>query len=405
MATDSPSATRALSPPACGPDVSSAEPRARLLLARLVGIGYVCFFLLLLPEIRAQSELVAGWWTPAAVVLLFGPGFVLGVLAFVGDGRWIGVCAGLCAAGYLVGAATWPIAWTGTSLDDGTRLWFSAFPGLASLAAAAVWRVWQVFAHLAVAVAGSLAIDYMAVAQPDGSLLPGIFFGFGYSSLFVATAVMAIRTGRLLDRTRDETHRAAVMAATVRARLTEQKRFDALTHDAVMATLLAASRRLPDVGLAGQARKALGQIDALRTGASGSQDVSAALGRLREVVANIDAAVPMTVHVHADMVEGRLSSDGVDTIGAALAEALRNSLRHAGADVDRVVDIAFDPGLLRVKVIDTGCGFDPDRVAPHRLGLSGSIRGRMRQLPGGSSTIESRPGAGTRVELVWRLSE
>jgi signal transduction histidine kinase len=88
-------------------------------------------------------------------------------------------------------------------------------------------------------------------------------------------------------------------------------------------------------------------------------------------------------------------------ISAATAEALSNSVRHAG-EVYRAMAVTVRPGMVEVEVRDDGPGFDPDRVGADRLGVSGSIIGRMSRLPGGYARIDSDRGRGTTVVLGWR---
>jgi signal transduction histidine kinase len=61
------------------------------------------------------------------------------------------------------------------------------------------------------------------------------------------------------------------------------------------------------------------------------------------------------------------------------------------------------PGQVLVSVRDEGPGLQPGRLAEAeaegRLGVSGSIRGRMADL-GGAAELRSSPGAGTEWELV-----
>jgi len=61
-----------------------------------------------------------------------------------------------------------------------------------------------------------------------------------------------------------------------------------------------------------------------------------------------------------------------------------------------------EPGLVTVTVRDDGPGIADGRLAEAaaagRLGVSHSIRGRLRDL-GGCATISSVPGEGTEVEF------
>lgn len=80
------------------------------------------------------------------------------------------------------------------------------------------------------------------------------------------------------------------------------------------------------------------------------------------------------------------------------SEALSNALRHAGATA---IDVSLDTGgdAVRLSVADDGAGFDLPAVAraSRRLGLT-SMRERAEAL-GGTLSIDTAPGAGTRVTL------
>jgi PAS domain S-box-containing protein len=78
-------------------------------------------------------------------------------------------------------------------------------------------------------------------------------------------------------------------------------------------------------------------------------------------------------------------------------EALRNIVRHANARYATVL-ISAAQGGLHLSIEDDGVGFDPKTVgAKARLGLV-SMQERVR-LVGGSLTIHSEPGNGTRIDL------
>ncbi|HVQ92363.1 MAG TPA: ATP-binding protein [Mycobacteriales bacterium] len=84
-------------------------------------------------------------------------------------------------------------------------------------------------------------------------------------------------------------------------------------------------------------------------------------------------------------------------LAGAVAEALRNVARHAGAD--RVSLRAWPTGGgVRVELADDGRGFDPALVPAQRRGLRESVVARLARV-GGSAAITSQPGAGTRIVL------
>ncbi len=77
-------------------------------------------------------------------------------------------------------------------------------------------------------------------------------------------------------------------------------------------------------------------------------------------------------------------------------EAMTNVARHAEATVVGV-RLAIGDGLITLRVVDNGRGFDVATVGRDSFGLA-SIRERA-ELIGGRVRIASRPGAGTRVVL------
>jgi len=80
-------------------------------------------------------------------------------------------------------------------------------------------------------------------------------------------------------------------------------------------------------------------------------------------------------------------------------EALANVQRHAGARSVRVV-IECEDSQYTVRIEDDGSGFEPGTTAGgEHFGLA-IMRERASRL-GGALTVDSRPGAGTRVRLSF----
>jgi signal transduction histidine kinase len=119
---------------------------------------------------------------------------------------------------------------------------------------------------------------------------------------------------------------------------------------------------------------------------------------LREAIerAAEDAADALGIVVECEIeLPGELEAS-VETTGYRLIqEALTNVARHAAAS--RVeVEVRPGPGRLEIRIEDDGQGFDPAARTEKSRGLVG-MRERV-ELLGGTLTIHSAPGEGTRIE-------
>jgi signal transduction histidine kinase len=91
----------------------------------------------------------------------------------------------------------------------------------------------------------------------------------------------------------------------------------------------------------------------------------------------------------------------LSAILAATREATVNAAKWSGAAVISVF-AEVEPDKVSVAVRDRGKGFDPEAVPGDRKGVAESIRGRMSRH-GGTATVQSAPGEGTKVTLEMRL--
>jgi signal transduction histidine kinase len=79
-------------------------------------------------------------------------------------------------------------------------------------------------------------------------------------------------------------------------------------------------------------------------------------------------------------------------------EALNNIVKHAHARL-AAVRLVRRPDAIELAVSDDGRGFDAATVPAGHLGL-GIMRERVEAI-GGQLSIDSEPGGGTRVRVVW----
>ena len=77
------------------------------------------------------------------------------------------------------------------------------------------------------------------------------------------------------------------------------------------------------------------------------------------------------------------------------AEAVTNAARHSGAETLRVYLERVEAGM-RLEIVDDGSGFD-DQQPRRGFGLV-TMKDRAEGL-GGKLRVDTRRGAGTRVEL------
>lgn len=118
---------------------------------------------------------------------------------------------------------------------------------------------------------------------------------------------------------------------------------------------------------------------------------------IESLVADARLEIPEVTFTHR-LPEQRLPASLETTIFRVVQECLTNSRRHAGARSAAIL-LDWSPHGAHLRVSDDGCGFDPQRVPEDRFGIEG-IRQRCR-LVGGEPRIESAPGQGTSVDVVF----
>ncbi|MGW0007058.1 ATP-binding protein [Nocardia grenadensis] len=417
--------------PAIGPDVSWDRPRgARRVLRTVFGPGrdsgsgpaadrvLRAFGLVIglvgtiaglfeLPEIIVQYRLVPWVWAVVTVLVAFGLLPVLAVVSLVAEARVIRPVAGAAALGYLTAMFLVLVHYAEIEAAPGP-IWAHRLLVIGVLVAALAWSPLFVGGYLAVVAALPGTSRYFLL---DGISLAQLFDSFARDGvlclLFLWCVAYARRAGVRVDREAMRSSELAAAVAGAAARERERARFAALIHDAVLSTLLDASRTAgPSPVLRKQAQRALDQLDETRIAEAQPEalDADSVAGFLRSAVYEVSRDIEFTARRGADGAAVRVPLTAAGTLAAALAEATRNSLRHAvvpGRVVRHSVAVTVGAGGLRVVVRDDGAGFDPRAVPVDRLGLSVSILGRMRQLSGGAGFVESEPGKGTTVTLMW----
>jgi GAF domain-containing protein/HAMP domain-containing protein/anti-sigma regulatory factor (Ser/Thr protein kinase) len=201
-------------------------------------------------------------------------------------------------------------------------------------------------------------------------------------------------------------------------------------HDAVTQTLFSASliaEALPDLweGDQEEGRQLLGELRQLSRGALA--EMRTLLMELRPA-ALVEANLSDLLRQLGEAVTGRTGVPVIVSVEDVCAlptdvhvafyrivqETLNNAVKHANASQVTVSlrCLSLPPRPFQVEspgegvelsICDDGRGFDPRNILPDRLGL-GIIRERAQAI-GATLQIESQPGRGTQVTVVWKEEE
>ena len=231
-------------------------------------------------------------------------------------------------------------------------------------------------------------------------------------ALFASQAAIAIENARLFEQVRAGRERLWILSRRlVEVQEAERRQIARELHDQIGQALtgltlaLEMSTRLPPH----QVRSSLGEAQAIATDLMArvrdlSLDLRPAmlddLGLVQALLWHFERYTSQT-HVrvtfkHSGLERRRFGPDVETAVYRIVQEALTNVARHAGVD-HVTVRLWTDQDALGLQIQDQGSGFDPKAalLAGTTGGLSG-IRERAT-LVRGHLTIESAPGAGTRV--------
>ncbi len=283
-------------------------------------------------------------------------------------------------------------------------------PDLARGTYATITILWHVGAPLAVAVswgaaaglAAGVVVGLVSFLQAP-SIQPRAWTGsFALALVCWGVGQLVTQLRRTIEQRDEQFARAAV--------LSERDRMARLVHDGALQVLSLVEREGPQLGPTGRrlARLAKAQEVQLRSALqdrSVTQDEGEPCEKV-DLVAMMDrhASDRVTVSTMAGelMVDRSLALE----VDAAVRQALHNVARHAGPDAEAWVLVEEDAGELIVSIRDNGIGMTMTTLAgglaSDRMGMRGSIRGRIEDL-GGQATVRSSPGRGVEWELTVPL--
>jgi len=387
----------------------SAYDRVLRILAGSVGIGSVVFSLLAIGPMARQMPYLNPVFAVCSIVLFCGVPPVLGLLALRAPIPALRVLAGVQIVSAVVILLLWVPASLRMPLPDNEPPWVLTLITVATSAAAIVLRPLFGWIYLVAISIGAGILPYVVSRGEDGlkSLQDGVMTAL-FSAVMLALLQLTLRAGREQDAAAHVAREAAAAAATAQVLDTQRTNYQAFTHDNVLATLLSASRNTPDtIELTrASARSAILKLEEFRhEGTIGAELGAEVLGSLL-AVATVDTDVVVDIAIEEpDGRSLRTPIDVAEALSAAVAEAVRNSLRHAdwpdGRPVHRSATVRVRGTGAEIIVRDDGRGFNPRKVGVDRLGVRLSILQRVNTQPGGLATIESSRGRGTTVTLRW----
>jgi signal transduction histidine kinase len=233
----------------------------------------------------------------------------------------------------------------------------------------------------------------------------------------------AVRLGELLSREQAaQAERRGLLDKTLRAAEEERTRLAAELHDGPVQGLARIGYGLERVrmrkgqGSSGGAEELLAQLQAAVF--EEVRDLRALMSRLRPPVldqrgledAIRDRAEAIRHEFGIDcVVEANLERRLAPLLETVLyrfsQEALTNVVKHAGARRARI-GLFRDNGTVILEVDDDGSGFEPARAAGEGREHLGLLVMRERvEMAGGTWSIDSSPGRGTRIRAVLPAAE
>lgn len=380
-----------------------ATDRIHRAMAVALGFGALLFVGLTFGPFTAQYPYFDPVWSWLTLAGSLGTPLAAAALSRVAAVRTLRVVLGAGTLAFLVGLATLEFA-----VDGGTLPWDVAAPWpfgvtvIATSSAAVAFRPAIAWPYV-VAVSVLVGVD-RELAAPSSiieSAFQDALHNLLFTTVFAALAMAIRRAGVTLDQAADVAIAEVETTSAADARRRERERVESLVHDSVLVALLTASRSDADAA-AEQARQALAAITLVADGPPAAALSARELAyRAQAVTTQIapGARFDFTA-TGTELIDPEAATAGVE----AMAEALRNSVRHAGtgdAEVHRAVRVHVDDMGYDIAVLDDGRGFDVDDVAPTRLGVRVGIARRMARVPGGRARIASSPGQGTRVRITW----
>jgi signal transduction histidine kinase len=396
----------ALTPPTTR---SSRNPISRALfdkvLGRVIALAGLIFGLQALPTTMAQIEVMQVAWAWLIGLGMLGAVIAVGVASIVVRG--VETACAILAVSYLVALITWPLAVVDPDqvLVGVPWLWY-----LCTVATAAAAYAFSAWIAIGYSVAVPLVYGLIRLTPSGGGeSLTRAALDSTYAILLGGAVLVLVLILRQASAAVDAAQATAVArySGAIREHATELERVqvDAIVHDSVLTTFIQAARAwTPEeqVLATTMARNAMAHLTSAAATTPFDESTTSLASLRRRLCDAVDEA-GVVVELRADDADDRvLPTTAAEAIVSAAVQALVNSSQHAGPGTVRrwvALERTGDAGVL-VEIGDDGAGFDPGAVPEERLGVRVSIIERVANA-GGRACIDSRPGAGTVVRVMW----
>lgn len=380
------------------------ERRVERILSLVVGIGSAVLGAQSFVNALSSTQEDPRWHAPL-MVAVFLP-LVAMIFAQL-SGVFTRAAALVFAIVFPLALLTWPLATAGRIAASGGEPWIWYLLNVATVAAALAFR--QLSLQVTWAIAVPLLYGVVRMIQRGGAgehiirALLDVVFAMILAGVLIALGWMLRSAAAGVDVARRDAIAAYAAAASADAIEQERVAVAALMHDSVLAALIAAERARTDrerslaVSMAREALTRLANADQDPSEGSDAPITAGAIVRGIELAAadlGVEIVIDATIRPDAPAVPGRVAR----ALVLAAMQALTNALQHAtGSDLRG--EVIADRRGIRIRIADSGGGFDPTSVPEDRLGIRGSIVARTAAV-GGRARVHS-DGSGTVVTLAW----
>jgi signal transduction histidine kinase len=373
-------------------------------MARLAAVIGVAFFLQSIPLQLGQLENMAPAWSVTIVSLLVASLVACVIAAIIKRG--VRATYVTFAASYLIALVSWPFAVVSEADAPIDSYWLYF---LLTIATTMVSVALSIPIAVVYTVGAPILYGAIRITPPGGgTTLQAAVLDSVYSMLLGGAILIMIAVLRSAASGVDIAQQNALerYSHAVRQHATEAERVqvDSIVHDSVLTTLLSAARAFSPEAKTLAATMAGNAIGHLREAVAVAPDSDATVSG--ETVANriVTAADTMSEPFAVRLFAEEWCDIPVHVAEAAYSatvQAMVNSLQHAGAGVDRWIEVhSHGHRAFTIEIGDRGAGFDPGLIPTERLGVRVSILERVASA-GGHARIDTAPGEGTVITLGW----